>query len=125
MSKLDQKSFKCLPEVRLKADVLLQNLVDKVRLIKLELRKMRKINLHRSLLVLLDLFSLVNVEADRSLVFVAVRVVLVVRVFLAQREPVDKSQSRHFGVTYLWRKLRNSAQIRRPISSLYLSKTLL
>lgn len=90
MPEIDQKSLERLAQVRLEANVLLKDLINEVRLIELEASEVRKVHLHRSLLVLLDCLRLVNVEADWSaLYFLSLRVKLVVRVIFLQFEPTQ------------------------------------
>lgn len=89
MAKLDQESLKCAAQVRLESHVLLQDLVDEVSFGELERGQMRKVHLHGGLLGGPDLLCLLHVEPDRlTLLFVAVGVVLVVRVVFTQLEAI-------------------------------------
>ena len=77
-----------MAEVWLKSDILLKNLIYKVRLVKSEISEVRKVDLHGSLLVLLDQISLLDVETDRpALDFLAVGVKLVVWIVFTQLKP--------------------------------------
>ena len=89
MTQRNQKSLKSLTQVRLEANILLKNLVDKVRLIELEARKVRKVHLQCCLLELLDGLCLLDVEADRPpLLLFAVSVELIVWVVFPQLKPI-------------------------------------
>ena len=84
---------------------------------------MREVHLHGRLLSGLNLFCLVHIETDRLALFLtAISVILVVRVVFTQLETKRELDGKE---TYLKRKLRNCADMRMPISSLYFSKTLL
>lgn len=97
MAQRNQKLFKRLAQVWLETNILLQNLVNHVRLVELELSQVCEVNLHRGLLVLLDLFRLVYVEPHGLSGFgIAVSVILVVRVVFAQFKPI---RSNHGSLT--------------------------
>lgn len=89
MAQTNQESFKGLPKVRLKSVVLLQDIVNHVRLVKLKLCQVGEINLHGGLLTLLNLLGLIYVEPNwLPRVFLSFSVVQVVWIVLTQLKTV-------------------------------------
>lgn len=85
MAQPNQESFQGLTQVRLKSVVLLQDVVNHIRLVKLKLCQMGEVNLHCGFLALLNLLGLIDIEPNwLPRVFLSFGIVQIVGIVLTQ-----------------------------------------